>query len=115
MKICKQCYDKLKQCEGLQPTAVVPLDGSHTCDICDKDHDIMYEVVAMTREPVILPKDVIINEVYSQSTDLTTVFKDYYDQDKDAVVATICTGFYYGEPDESTTELYGDDIVAIYE
>lgn len=115
MKICKQCYEKLKQREGLQPTAVVPVDGSHTCDICDTNRDEIYDVVALTRESIILPKNAMINEVYSWSNDITTIFKDYYDEDKDVIVATICTGFYYGEPNESDTELYNDDPVAIYD
>lgn len=45
-----------------------------------------------------------IYAVYSQA-DMTFVMEDTYNDNGD-VVSTECVGFYYGEPDEKSTEYF---------
>lgn len=54
-----------------------------------------------------------IYDVYSREGDMTFIMKDTYDADGEPI-STECVGWYHGEPDDESTEIFTGKLKAEY-
>lgn len=123
--VCRHCGKDLTTVKEIHV-----VEGDH---FCSRDHAIEWcinDTILNVKEgaiqwyedkaEIVTPQDIgLVYEkkwvAYSKDTDVTTIFLSRaLDKDYEEVVSTEVIGFYFGEPDESSTETFTGQLKATY-